>query len=215
VADKIYEGGARPARGIIPATLWGHDPALEMPGFDLAKSRALLEQSGVPPKDWRITAAYIGTSEEFKNALILFRARLAQIGVTLTLRPGPWGKIWNEAKDLRSAPHLQSMTWWPTYVSPGDALGGLFRTEEPALFNLSRYANTEFDHLLAEGLKLEATDRAAATQRFQAAQRLLVRDAVAIFVADLDGRVIYRQGLRGVQTNPAYSTVFFDQLRRP
>jgi peptide/nickel transport system substrate-binding protein len=94
VADKIYEGGASAAVGLIPATMWGHDAKLKMPRLDLAEARRLLESSGLPPSEWKVAVSYIGTSEEYKNSLLLFQANLEKIGVTLELRPGPWGKIW-------------------------------------------------------------------------------------------------------------------------
>ena len=67
--------------------------------------------------------------------------------------------IWSEGKNLRTAPHAFLMVWWPTYPSPNDWLTGLFRTEEPAQFNLSHYSDPEFDLLVAEGAALEAVER--------------------------------------------------------
>ena len=106
------------------------------------------------------------------------------------------------------------MTWWPTYATPSDWLTGLFKTEEPANFNLSYYANPKYDALVDEGAELEAVDRVAAIERYQAAQRLLIDDAVAVFYADLKERVVHRADLQGVAPNPAYNTIFFHQLRR-
>ncbi|MEH0166983.1 ABC transporter substrate-binding protein [Roseateles microcysteis] len=214
VADKIYEGGASPATGPIPATMWGHDSALKSPRLDLAQARRMLEASGVPRSAWKITASYIGTSEEYKNSLLLFKANLEQLGVTLELRPGPWGKIWDDAKRVESSPNLISMTWWPTYGTPSDWLIGLFRSESPTVFNLSRYANPAYDALVNAGVAEEARDRALAAAKFSQAQQLLLDDAVALFVADLQGRVIHRRSLKGVQLNPAYDAVLFYGLSR-
>jgi peptide/nickel transport system substrate-binding protein len=143
VVDNVYAGSAEVARGIIPATMWGHKDDLATPGFDLEMAKRLVEESGVPEGERKITMAYIGTSEEYKNAALLFQENCRQIGVEVELKPGPWGTIWDAAKNLDTAPNLQSMTWWPTYPTPSDWLIGLFRTEENALFNLSHYSNPD------------------------------------------------------------------------
>ena len=214
VVGKVYEGGASASVGLVPASMWGHDPKLKMPMLDLARARALIAQSGVPASQRKLTVTYIATSEEYKNSLLIFKANLAKLGVELELRPGPWSKIWDEAKQLETAPNLISMTWWPTYATPSDWLVGLFRSEKQTVFNLSHYANPRYDDLVNRGVALEAVDRAAAAQLFSQAQQQLIDDAAAIFVADLRGRVIYRKNLAGVEINPAYEGISFYKLRR-
>ncbi|MEO0510414.1 MAG: ABC transporter substrate-binding protein [Verrucomicrobiota bacterium] len=214
VTENIYAGSAETARGIIPASLWGHDAALETPGFDLEKAQQLLDASGVPQEDRKISIAYISSSEAYQNAAELFQRNLSKIGVEVELRPGPWGTIWDAAKNPNSAPNAISMTWWPTYATPSDWLTGLFQTEEPANFNLSYYANPAYDELVQAGLRLEAMDRAAAIEKYQAAQRMLIKDAVAVFYADLKERIVHSAGLSGVNPNPAYNAIFFREVRR-
>jgi peptide/nickel transport system substrate-binding protein len=145
---------------------------------------------------------------------LLFQDNLRQIGVEVELLPGPWGTIWDNAKNLETAPNLQSMTWWPTYPTPNDWLIGLFRTEENTLFNLSHYSNPEFDALVNEGVKLEGIDRQKAVERYREAQEILMKDAPAIFYADLKGRMARRSNVSGFTANPAYNAVFFYKLRR-
>jgi peptide/nickel transport system substrate-binding protein len=215
VVNEVYAGSAEVSRGIIPKSLWGHDDALEAPSFDLVKARQYLEASLVPPDARKISIAYIASSEAYQSSAELFQNNLAQIGIEAELKPGPWGTIWDAAKNPASAPNAISMTWWPTYATPSDWLTGLFRTEEPANFNLSYYANPEYDALVARGVQLEAVDRDAAILAYQAAQRVLVDDAVAIFYADLKERVLHRTDLENVEPNPAYNTIFFYELRRP
>jgi len=214
VVRDIYAGSAEVARGAIPATMWGHNEDLARPEFAPAKARRYLEASGVPKKDWKVTMQYIGTSEEYKNAALLFQENARQVGLEVVLEPGPWGTIWDKAKNLETAPNLQSMTWWPTYATPNDWLIGLFRSEEKALFNLSHYSNPEFDELVNEGVRLEGIDRAAAIDRYHEAQEVLVDDAVAIFYADIKSRVARRADIEGLEVNPAYNAVFFYRIHR-
>jgi peptide/nickel transport system substrate-binding protein len=192
--------------------MWGHNGDLQNPTFDLERASELLNESGVPRSDWNVSMAYIGTDEAYKNSALLFQAMAAQVGVEVELLPGEWGVIWNRAKDLSTAPNLQSMTWWPTYPTPNDWLIGLFRTEDSTLFNLSHYSNPEYDRLVTQGAAMEGYDREAAVQNYEQAQRILVDDAVAIFYADIQSRVARATDIGGVQENPAYNAVFFYDL---
>lgn len=214
VVDYVYAGGAEVPKGLVPATMWGAVEKGETPSFDLAKAKQLLEQSGVPKADWKIDAAYINSSEAYKNALLMYQENLRQIGVSLNLKPGPWGKIWNDAKNLSTAPNLQSMTWWPTYATPSDWLIGLFKTEESPSFNLSHYSNPKYDALVDQGVEAEPTDKALAAQYYQQAQQVLNDDAVAIFYADLKGRIIHHKAIEGIEPNPAYAATFFYKLTK-
>ena len=214
VVDSIYNGLAEVAEGPVPKNMWGHNPNLPEYDFNLEKARQLIEESGVPKSDLKLSLAYIGTSQEYENCAQLFQANLAAIGVELELLPGPWSTIWEKAKNLDTAPNLQSMTWWPTYPTPSDWLIGMFKTEEKTLFNLSHYSNPTVDSLLDKGLKLEGIDRDAAIDAYQEAQKIIVADAAGIFYADILARIVKRADVGGFVYNPAYSGIFFYGLYR-
>jgi len=202
--NGIADGTATIPSGVIPPTLWGHNPNLRKYSFNLAKAKNLVAESGIPKDQLKLRIAYIGTTMEYSQSAQMLQANLAQIGITAELTPGAWTPIWEQAKNLDTAPNIQSMTWWPTYPSPSDWLIGLFRTEKKTLFNLSHYANPKYDALVDKGVKLEGMDRAGATKAYQDAQALLVDDAVAIFFADWKGREVKRASIKGYVSNPAY-----------
>jgi peptide/nickel transport system substrate-binding protein len=214
VVRDIYAGFAEVGRGPLPATMWGHDGSVHTPKFDPALAKKLIEESGVAASDRKITMAYIGTSEEYKNSALLFQENARQAGVEVELLPGEWGTIWANAKNLDTAPNLQSMTWWPTYATPNDWLIGLYRTEKKALFNLSHYSNPAYDKVLNEGVALEGSDRATAIAKYAKAQEILMEDAVAIFYADINTRTARRADIEGYEDNPAYNAVFFHRISR-
>ena len=213
VVEDIYEDSAEVASGIIPMTMWGHS-SLEMPEFDLKLAKQYLEKSGVPSDKCSIEISYISTSAAYQYAAELFQNNLRKIGINAELKPGSWGTIWSDAKTEERCPNLISMTWWPTYPTPSDWLIGLFRTEQPTNFNLSKYTNLIYDKYIDEGVKYEATNRAEAINIYKKAQNLLIDDAVAIFYADLKERIIHRNEILNLQANPAYNTIFFYQLRK-
>ncbi len=214
VVNSIYNGLATAASGPIPKTMWGHNPNLPKYEFNLEKAAQLIKESGIPKEKLKLTLAYIGTSQEYENCAQLLQANLAKIGVQLELLPGPWGTIWEKAKNLDTAPNLQSMTWWPTYPTPNDWLLGMFKTEKKAVFNLSHYSNPEVDALIVEGVKMEGIDRDAAIKAYEQAQKIIVEEAPAIFYADRTSYVVKRSSVKGFVYNPAYNGWFYYQLYR-
>jgi peptide/nickel transport system substrate-binding protein len=214
IIDGILNGDGSTPSGPIPATLWGHDPNLRIYNFDLEKAKKLVEESGIPKDKLKLTIAYIGTSQIYGNVAQMLQANLAQIGITLELLPGPWGTIWDKAKNLETAPNLQSMGWWPTYPTPSDWLIALWRTEEKALFNLSHYANPEYDKLVDAGAAAEGVDKGKATELYSKAQKILVDDAVAVFYADMVDYVAKGADIGGFVYNPSYNIAKIYDLYR-
>lgn len=212
--DVLHGYGSVP-KGPLPPSIWGHVD-LPMASYDLDKARQLLEASGVPKKDWKVSMQYISGKTDYANSAELFQATAAQLGVEVELRPGEWGVIWDKAKKLDTAPNLQSMAWWPTYPTPSDWMFSQFRTEKPTLFNLSHYSNPRFDQLIEEGAALEGSDRAQATDKYVQAQKLLVEDAPAIWYADLQQIRVSRKDIKGMESNlnPAYEAIFYYHLNR-
>jgi peptide/nickel transport system substrate-binding protein len=215
VVNDIYGGMATVAEGIIPKTMWGHNDNLTLYEFDLDEAKALLEEAGYAPGDLKLDIAYLGTSAEYESAVLLLQQNLATIGVELELKPGPWTEIWENAKNLETAPNLQSMTWWPTYPTPNDWIYGLFRTEDPTSFNLSHYSNPEMDEMLDRAMLMEAIGRNVAIELYGEIQQMLLDDAAAIFYADLSSRITRRADIVGAVTNPAYDAEYFYDLSRP
>jgi peptide/nickel transport system substrate-binding protein len=214
VVNSIYNGLATVAEGPVPKTMWGHNPNLPKYEYNLEKAKKLIAESGIPKNQLKLSIAYIATVQEYENCAQLLQANLARIGVQLELKGGPWGTIWEKAKSVDTAPHLQSMTWWPAYPTPNDWLVGLYRTEKKPVFNLSHYSNAKVDALIDEGVKQEGMDRNASIAAYQKAQQMIVADAPAIFYADILTRVVKRSSVKGYKNDPAYDGIFYNQLFR-
>ena len=107
------------------------------------------------------------------------------------------------------------IAWPPDVVGPYTYLFNMFHGEDKPLFNLGFYNDPAFDKLADEGNVLSGTDRAAAAEKFIAAQRMLNKDAAAIFIQDLPDPHIVAADLQGFVNNPAYNnTVFWVEVRR-
>jgi peptide/nickel transport system substrate-binding protein len=212
--EFIFEGYASHAKAPVPQNMWGVADSLQQPEFNLEKAKDLLRESKVNPEELELTLAYVASVEVYEKCAVMLQNNLAKIGVKLNLEPGLWNVLWEKAKNKKTAPHLQSMTWWPSYPTPGDWLYGLFATQKPNLFNLSHYNHPAFDKLVLEALALEGTDRTDTIKKYKAAQKMLYDDAVAIFFADLKVRLVTRKSVRGITPNPAYEMIYFYNLYR-
>lgn len=215
VLENIYHGFGTKPIGPLPVTMWGHGE-YDMPTYDPDVALKLLEESGVPQSDWKVTAMYISSDTEYSSSIELFQATAAQVGVEVELLPGEWGAIWAKAKKLETSANLMSMTWWPAYATPSDWLYSQYRTEKNALFNLSYYSNPDFDAAVDAASAAEGLGREIATKKYVAAQDILMQDPPAIFVADVERVYAHSASLTGMksQLNPAYETVFVYDFRK-
>ena len=212
--EYILEGMATRAVAPVPKNIWGCATDLPQPEFNLQKARYYLKKSGLRPDTIRLTLSYVSSVDVYEKCALMLQNNLQKLGIRLELQPGLWNIIWDKAKKLDSAPNIISMTWWPSYPTPGDWLKGLFRTQKPNLFNLSHYSNSYFDRLVDKALQLEAVDRKKAIQFYRQAQHILYEDAVAIFFADLKVRFVKQKSVIGLKANPAYEMIYFYRLHR-
>lgn len=211
ITGSLYGGEAVRSRGIVPLTVWGSHPDLELPETDLDRAAGLLEDAGVT--DLTVTYNYDAGTTEQQQIGEVWKANLASIGVDLVLDPLTWDARWERAKaDPEEAQDVFTMFWFPTYVTPYDFLFSVFHSEEEPFFNLGYYANEEFDALINEADTLSGTDRDAAIELFQQAQEILIQDHAAVFMLDVPAVDVIRTEFSGYVSNPAYNTVvwFYD-----
>lgn len=217
--DVIMAGtsgmGSR-AMGVIPKGIWGHDPAAPVPNTDIEAARALLAEEGLADSGLELVMTYATSDQLESTAGELWKANLAQLGITLTLQPMAWEAQWQLAKaDPAAAQDIFVMYWWPTYVTPYDYLLNLFHSEQSPVYNLGYYSNPTYDTLIDEAATLSGTDRARAEAMFIEAQRMVITDAAAVFMLDKPNIHIIRSDIQGYQDNPAYGhVVFVNMLNR-
>lgn len=138
----------------------------------------------------------------------LWQAELAKINVTLNLAESDFGTRWEIAmvNDSPTAPEANTIFWGPDVIGPFTYMATLSMEVLPD-YNFSRYDNAEYNALINEASVLAVTDKAAATEKFVAAQRLLTEDVAAIFIQDKPDLSIIASDLTGYTPNPAYGFV--------
>ena len=213
ITESLLGGEAVRSRGIVPLTVWGAHPDLEIPDTDLDRAEQLLEEAGA--SGLTVTYSYDAGTTEQQQIGEVWKANLASIGVDLVLDPLTWDARWERAKgDPQEAQDVFTMFWFPTYVTPYDFLFSVFHSEEEPFFNLGYYSNEAFDDLINEADALSGTDREAAIALFQQAQEILMEDHAAVFMLDVPAVDVIRTDFTGYVSNPAYNdVVWFYDLR--
>ena len=215
VVNNIYHGYADIPSGPLPANMWGHG-TYEMPTFDPAKAAALLAESGVPQKDWKVSVSFKNSDMQFRDAAEFFQATAGTAGVQVELFPAEWSVLAEKARNEETASNITSMTWWPAYATPSDWLYSQYRSEDKALFNLSYYKNPALDAAVDAAAEAEGISRELATEKYVAAQDILMQDPPAIFIADIYRAYAHSSDIKGMESNlnPAYETLFVYNLKK-
>ncbi len=69
-----------PTGFLTPAT-WAHDPTIENYNFDIAKAKQYLQQSGLPPEQWKVKAQPFGTT--ISDAELFWATSVKEAGITI------------------------------------------------------------------------------------------------------------------------------------
>jgi peptide/nickel transport system substrate-binding protein len=211
VAKQIYAGLASVPQGPTPMAMPGA-MKYDMPKFDLALAKKLLDESGVPKDKWEISWVVYGGVDVLKNVALLFQANAAKVGVKVDIVQGDWGVVWDKQKQLETSANVLPFRNWPDYATVQPAT--MFQTQQKVSFNFSYYSNPDVDKWIDEGTKLEANDKKASAAAWEKAYQKVIDDAACMFVADTLRIIPHRANLEGIVTDPAYETVFFRYLHR-
>ncbi|MCS6907706.1 MAG: ABC transporter substrate-binding protein, partial [Anaerolineales bacterium] len=214
VIKTAIGGYGRQSYGMVPYGMWGWSDQLPRYTYDLDRAREHLQKAGYGEGGLKLLLVYTAGNEAEKSAAELYKSELAKLNIDLEIRGMPWDSQWELAKGpAENRQDIFMMYWWPDMPSPYSMLYSTFHSEEEPLFNLSYYKNPRFDQLIDEANELTSTDRAKAEQMFIEAQRILLEDAVALFIYDRQDVWVTVANLQGFRFNPAYPTVvFFHQL---
>lgn len=214
MVTTVVNGLGTQSVGVVPNTMWGHDATLPHYAYNLTKAKALLTQAGYPNGGFTLNYTYL-LGDSFEEGLgVLWKEKLATLGITLDIEPMTWEVQWGLAKSNPAvAQSIFVMYWWPTYVTPFDFLFNMFSTASYQFFNLGYYSNATFDNTINAGSAEEATNPTLALQDYRTAQLMLYNAAPGLGVVDMKNLYVMKSDLQGFADNPAYPlVVFFYQL---
>lgn len=217
IIDVATFGQATQARGPVPAGVWPYSEEVAQYSQDMDKARELLAEAGYADGfDMRLTYAAENSTEERFAPLI--KDAFAQLNVNVEIEPILFNQQWEEAKtDPANAQDMFLLLYWPTYSDAGtDNLWSMFHSSEAPFFNLSYWANEEFDTLIDDAAVLTVTDPEMAQQMYTDAQNLLVAEAPAVFFFDTKAPYVIPDHIGGFAYNLNYpfATFFYDLFRQ-
>jgi peptide/nickel transport system substrate-binding protein len=215
VIKAAVGGYARQSNGPVPMGLWGWSDKLPQYKYDIEKAKQLLTDAGYKDGGLKLLLTYTAGNETERSTAELYKSELAKLNVDLEIRSMPWDSQWELAKnpDVNARQDIFMMYWWPDLPSPYSFLYSTFHTEAEPLFNLAYYYNADFDKLIDGANEITAVDQPKAESMFFDAQKILMDDAVTLFIYDRQDIWVTLSNLKGFKFNPVYpTTVFFHDL---
>ena len=213
LVDHVYLKTATEANGVLPHSLPLVSPPDSLISFSPQKAKEYFKRSG-EKEGVEVDLSYVSTSEEYRLTSLMLLDNLRKTGMKLVIKPGLWTANWDKARNIKTAPNIISMAWWPTLSSPSDWFFGLYKSEENPLFNLSRFSSATVDSLIDQGWKNEATNPELSSRAYKKIQDILIDKCVVIPAVDINIRAVHRSDIVGLKSNPAYSTLSVYNLER-
>lgn len=199
---EYYQGHASPAYGPINP-LFMADDSLTPFTQDLDRAAELLAEAGFGPGELSLRYVYPTGGEEQRQPGILLQDALSQIGVNLAVDTIPWAQIVETvASGAENAPDIMTLINSPKGTDPGVAYLVQFYHSVNAggQYNWSRYINPEVDSLLDAAI--QEVDEETRYDMYRQAQRLILDDAVTVYLAYPNRWVAMNSELGGFWFSP-------------
>ena len=216
-AALLRAGLARVASGVIPYGMWGHFENFRYE-YNLTLARQLLAEAGYPAGiNKTLVLVYTAGDIYEQRTSELIHSSLAQLGITVEIRPLSWEEQWALAQkgweDPNAAQDLFIFYWWPDVLSPITYIYNMFHSESKS-FNLCYYENKEFDNLIMEAYSLEGVNPDKALELYRRAQEILYRDVPGVGLWDMVDFRVARSKIGNLDKaiNPAIPTAILAQV---
>ena len=133
LVDHVYLKTATEANGVLPHSLPLVSPPDSLISFSLQKAKEYFKRSG-EKEGVEVDLSYVSTSEEYRLTSLMLLDNLRKTGMKLVIKPGLWTANWDKARNIKTAPNIISMAWWPTLSSPSDWFFGLYKSGRKPAF---------------------------------------------------------------------------------
>ena len=200
IVERLLERCVTPASGIVPPVLSGWTATAKRLPLDRERARKLLADAGFPGGRGLGTLAYhFNTSDANQRIAELLQAQLKEIGVALELRRLDWAAHIKLVDDGSAGFFRQG--WIADYPDPENFLTVLFHSRNVgAPGNTSRYRNVAVDRLLDEADTMAPGPERM--KRYQAAEQMIVDDAVWISLYHYASRGLIKPQVKGLERSP-------------
>ena len=204
----IYKGTAKTLDSPVPASLWGHNPTLRVPKYNLKKAKALLKQAGFE-KGFKVKLWTLPVSRPYnpngKKMGELMQADLKKIGIEAELVTYDWPTYL--AKSSKGEHELIQMGWSADIPDPSNFLQILLTCDSiSAGSNLSHWCNKNYDKLVSKAM-LSAPK--TAEKLYKQAQVLFQKDLPLIPIAQSYRYVPLSKKVKGYKVKSFGSERFY------
>lgn len=175
IADKVLMGTAKPADGIVPGSMPGHQPNAMPYKYEPAKAKALLTEAGYPEgrglPPLKLNYRTEGPAGDIAQTI---QANLNAVGVKVELEGMESGAFFE--KLTSGGLGFFVVSWMADYNSPDTFLYPLYKSDQPQ--NVFGYKSSDVDGLLDKARSsAESKDRVKA---YNDAERMILADAPII-----------------------------------
>ena len=201
--EQVKHNNAVRNPGPIPVTLWGSPPDLKGYSYDLEKAKAELELAKKDGVDIGREFELCPQSdlEETVMAAQLYQSALIKIGLKPRVTKKLWATLSSEATKADTAPDMW-IHWISAYfIDPENWIGQAYDSRFLGTWKASAwYKNPKVDDLLTRARA--SLDHNARKQLYEEASRILVDDAVDIWVYNTVEQRAFRSRVKGVVFTP-------------
>ena len=176
LADKVLQGRAQPADGIVPPSVFGHQSNAMPYNFDVEKAKSLLAQAGYPGGQGlpRLTLSYpnVSVSPDLAQAI---QAQLKQVGISVELQGLEPNTFTGQMMSGKLPIFVASWQDVPVFDS---YLYALFDSDNIGATDVFNYQNKDVDNLITKARG--TTDAGARNSLYNEAQSKILADAPAV-----------------------------------
>ncbi len=185
IVQEIFQNMGKPAKNIIPDSLWGYNEDIVDYEYDLEKAKALLAEAGYP-EGFETELWYMPVSRPYmpnsKHVAQVIQRDLARVGIKVSLVTFDWGTYLSKLHNLEHPMCLCG--WMGDNGDPDNFLYVLFdkdNTVKGSAQNYSNYTGEEYHELMMEAQK--ESDVAKRSALYKKAQEIFHQDVPAIPLA--------------------------------
>ncbi|MFF3665049.1 ABC transporter substrate-binding protein [Microtetraspora malaysiensis] len=163
---KMFGGAnvAQPACTILPPAFPGHADVCDFPQQDLAKAKDLVQKSGTSGQEVSVVVSDDDVSKQIGEYV---RSTLEQIGYQAKLKVISTNIHFTYIQNTKNKVQLSVSQWYADYPAASNFINVLlscasFREGSDASINISGFCDKDVDAKIAEAMKLDQSDPAAA-----------------------------------------------------
>jgi peptide/nickel transport system substrate-binding protein len=199
----ILRGQGVQMRGPVPMGMWSHDPSAHQYSRDLAKAKALLKEAGV--SDLKLGYLYAQRDPNWEPIGLAVQSNLSDIGITVEMQNFAYATMRDKLN--RGEFDIAVGGWTPDFSDPYMFMNYWFDSKRHGLpGNRSFYTNAKVDELIREGARV--TDQGERTRLYQEAQKIIIDDAVYVYLFQENNRFALRDSVKGYVYNPMLLDIY-------